>query len=100
MRTVSIEPLKSQSISVSLGGQQCGIRLIQRESFMYMDLTSNGVPLIQGVPCLYGNKMVGYKYLGFVGDFVFIDNVGQSDPEWNGLGSRFDLYYIEESDLV
>ncbi|EPF2606912.1 phage baseplate plug family protein [Yersinia enterocolitica] len=100
MRTVSIEPLKSQSISVSLGGQQCEIRLIQRESFMYMDLTSNSIPLIQGVPCLYGNKMVGYKYLGFIGDFVFIDNAGRSDPEWSGIGSRFYLYYIEESDLV
>ncbi|MFZ4835756.1 phage baseplate plug family protein [Rouxiella sp. Mn2063] len=100
MRNVSIEPEKSQSISVSLGGQRCEIRLIQRTTFLYMDLTSNGVPLIQGVPCLYGNKMVGYKHLGFLGDLVFIDNVGQRDPEWSGLGTRFSLYYIEESDLV
>lgn len=100
MRTVSILPQKSQSISVNLAGQQCTIRLIQRESFIYMDLTVNGNPIMQGVPCLYGNKMVRYSYLGFVGDLVFLDNVGQQDPFWEGLGSRHILYYIEENELV
>lgn len=100
MRTVSLVPQKSQSISVNLAGQQCTIRLIQRESFMYMDLTVNGNPIMQGVPCLYGNKMVGYSYLGFKGDLVFIDNDGQNDPSYEGLGSRYILYYIEEAELV
>lgn len=100
MRTVSIVPQKSQSVSVRLAGQQCVIRLIQRESAIYMDLTVNGNPIMQGVPCLYGNKMVRYSYLGFVGDLVFLDNIGQQDPVWDGLGSRYLLYYIEESELV
>lgn len=100
MRTIPIEPLKSQSISVELGGQRCLIRLIQRESFLYMDLTVNGNPIMQGVPCLYGNKMVRYSYLGFSGDLTFLDNVGQSDPAWDGLGGRFKFYYLEESELV
>lgn len=100
MLTISIEPQKSQSLSVSLAGQQCIIRLIQRESFLYMDLTVNGNPIMQGVPCLYGNKMVGYSYLGFKGDLIFLDNVGQQDPRWDSLGGRYILYYIEESELV
>lgn len=100
MITVSILPEKSQSISVDLAGQQCVIRLIQRPSYIYMDLTVNGTPIIQGVPCLYGNKMVRYSYLGFSGDFTFIDNDGESAPYWEGLGSKYTLYYIEESELV
>ncbi|WP_262771420.1 phage baseplate plug family protein [Enterobacter asburiae] len=100
MITVSVLPQKSQSILVDLAGKQCIIRLIQRESFLYMDLTVNGNPLIQGVPCLYGNKMVRYSYLGFSGDLAFIDNEGESDPYWEGLGSRYTLYYIEENELV
>lgn len=100
MRSVSIEPVKSQVISVELAGQRCAIRMIQRESFIYMDLSVNDRPVMQGVPCLYGNKMVRYSYLGFKGDLVFIDNVGQKDPSFEGLGSRFSLYYIEESELV
>ncbi|HFX7230513.1 TPA: hypothetical protein ACIFST_000048 [Citrobacter farmeri] len=44
--------------------------------------------------------MVRYKYLGFSGDLVFLDNAGQLDPSYEGLGGRFVLYYIEESELV
>ncbi|WP_433915654.1 phage baseplate plug family protein [Pectobacterium polaris] len=100
MRTIPVEPQKSQSISVNLDGQQCLIRLVQRTTFIYMDLEVNGVPILQGVPCLYGNKMVRYQYLGFRGDLVFIDNLGESNPYWDGLGDRYAFYYIEESDLV
>ncbi|EIL3223772.1 hypothetical protein LLV40_004633 [Escherichia coli] len=100
MITVSVLPSKSQSISVSLAGQQCNIKLVQRQSFMYMDLTVNEVPIMRGVPCLYGNKMVRYSHLGFKGDLIFIDNDGESDPQWEGLGSRYLLYYIEENELV
>ncbi|EPS9340814.1 phage baseplate plug family protein [Escherichia coli] len=100
MITVSVLPSKSQSISVSLAGQPCNIKIVQRQSFMYMDLTVNEVPIMQGVPCLHGNKMVRYSHLGFKGDLIFIDNDGESDPRWEGLGSRYLLYYIEENELV
>jgi hypothetical protein len=52
--------------------------VIQRESFLYMDLSVNNTPVFQGVPCLYGNKMVRYAYLGFKGDLVFIDSQGRT----------------------
>lgn len=100
MRTIPLESLKSQSVSVELAGQLCVIKLIQRASFIYMDLTVNGNPIMQGVPCLYGNKMVRYSYLGFIGDLVFLDNVGAHDPSYEGLGGRFVLYYIGGNELV
>lgn len=100
MMTVGLQAVKSQTISVTLAGQNCIIRLIQRASFIYMDLTVNGTPVLQGVPCLYGNKIVRYSYLGFSGDLVFIDNQGESDPTYDGLGSRYLLYYLEASELV
>ncbi|MGK0705117.1 phage baseplate plug family protein [Yokenella regensburgei] len=99
MRTISLEPKKSQAISIELASQQCLIRLVQRESFIYMDLTLNGVAILQGVPCLYGNKMIRYKYLGFAGDLVFLDSQGEEDPHYDGLGGRFQLFYMEESDF-
>jgi hypothetical protein len=39
MMTVGLQAVKSQTLLVTLGGQQCTIRLIQRESFLYMDLS-------------------------------------------------------------
>lgn len=100
MKTVSIEPLKSQTVSVTLGGQQCFLRLIQRPSSIYLDLTVNGIPIMQGVPCYYGNKLVRYQYLGFKGDLVFLDNAGTSDPVWDGLGARYQLFYLEGGEIV
>ncbi|MFC6121718.1 phage baseplate plug protein [Citrobacter bitternis] len=100
MMTVGLQAVKSQTLLVTLGGQQCTIRLIQRESFLYMDLSVNNTPVFQGVPCLYGNKMVRYAYLGFKGDLVFIDSQGENDPAYDGLGGRYTLYYIEENELV
>ncbi|MDV2861859.1 phage baseplate plug family protein [Phytobacter ursingii] len=100
MMTVGLQAVKSQTVLVTLGGQQCTIRLIQRASFLYMDLSVNDTPIFQGVPCLYGNKLIRYAYLGFKGDLVFIDSQGDSDPSYDGLGGRFILYYIEENELV
>ncbi|MFP1767250.1 phage baseplate plug protein [Lonsdalea quercina] len=100
MNIVSLENSKSQSVLANLGSQACLIRLIQRESFLYMDLTVDGVPVLQGVPCLYGNRIVRYSYLAFKGDLFFLDNEGSSDPSWNGLADRFPLYYISEDELV
>jgi len=100
MITISLEPVKEQTVNVTLNQQQCSIRLVQRESAIYMDLSVNNVPLIQGVPCLYANRMVRYSYLGFSGDLVFLDKQGQSDPDFSGLGSRFLLFYMTEAELV
>ncbi|MGV3346425.1 phage baseplate plug protein [Enterobacteriaceae bacterium LUAb1] len=100
MNIISLENKKSQSVFATLDGQNCLIRLIQRESFLYMDLTVDGKPIFQGVPCLYANKITRYKYLGFRGDLFFTDNEGKSDPDWAGLSERFPLYYITEDELV
>lgn len=100
MITVSLEAVKEQTVNVALNQQQCSIRLVQRESAIYMDLSVNNVPLIQGVPCLYANKMVRYPYLGFSGDLVFLDTQGTSDPEYSNLGGRYKLFYMTEAELV
>lgn len=100
MITISLDAVKEQVVNVTLNSQQCAIRLVQRESGIYMDLAVSGLPLIQGVPCWYANKMVRYKYLGFSGDLVFLDEAGESDPEYTGLGGRFNLYYMTEDEIV
>lgn len=100
MITVSLEAVKEQTVNIALNQQQCSIRLVQRGSAIYMDLSVNNVPLIQGVPCLYANKMVRYSYLGFSGDLVFLDTQGTADPDYTGLGGRFKLFYMTEAELV
>lgn len=100
MITISLEAVKEQTVNVALNQQQCAIRLVQRDSGVYMDLNLNGDPIMQGVPCWYANKMVRYPYLGFSGDLVFLDTQGTSDPDYTGLGGRFKLFYLTEAELV
>lgn len=100
MITISLTQEKEQTIHVTLNKQVCIIRLVQRESCMFMDFTLNGTLIAAGLPCLYANKMIRYEYLGFSGDLVFLDLEGESDPSYDGLGKRFLLCYMTEAELV
>lgn len=100
MLELSLEKLKAQSFNVTLDGQRCDIRLTQYSSFIYMDLSVDGRPIMQGVPCLNNNRMVRYTWLGFHGDLFFADLEGNEHPNWNGLGERFKLWYLSEEENV
>ena len=66
---------------------------------MYIDLAVNGTQICYAALCLNGIPLVRATYLGFVGNLVFVDQQGSSDPQYAGLGSRYLLYYITLEDL-
>ncbi|EFE93990.1 phage baseplate plug family protein [Serratia odorifera] len=94
MLEIILNPVKAQRFSVTLNNQSCEIRLVQRSTGLYIDLTVNDTPCLQGVLCLNGNKIVRYVYLPFDGELFFADLEGSADPDWSGLGERFKLYYL------
>ncbi len=61
---------------------------------LYCDLVLNGVQAWSGVPCLLGTPINSRAYLGFIGDLLFIDTQGTSDPDYTGLGTRYFLVYV------
>lgn len=117
MITVPLAAVPSQDFSITLGGQNVVIALYvlgaQAAARMYMDLTSNGEPIFSGriVRAFSGLPQnappfmtVGARYLGFIGDFLYVDtqatptNPG-ADPLPAGLGTRWQLLYMELADL-
>lgn len=94
MQIIPLEAVPAQTLSVVLDGQNCQITLQQRATGLFMNLSSNGTVIVLGVICENLNKIVRSLYLGFSGDFVFIDNQGSSDPDFTGLGDRFSLAYL------
>ncbi len=64
---------------------------------LYMDLIVNDVLLAASVPCLAGALIVQDAYLGFTGNLFWYDNVGQDDPQFGGIGSRWFLDYLDLS---
>lgn len=99
MQEISLSPSLSQKVYVTLGGQNCAIKLHQRSTGIYADLYVDDKPIFQGVLCLNCVYLVRYKYLGFSGDLVFVDSKGTADPYYDEIGTRFKLYYATSSEV-
>lgn len=96
---IPIQPLPNQSFQVQLANQPCTINLIQTAYGLICSLYISSTPIIVGVLCENLNRIVRSLYLGFVGDLIFNDTQGSDDPVYSGLGSRFQLIYLEAADL-
>lgn len=99
MQIVPLQPFASQTLQVTLAGQNCQINLYQKQFGLFSDLYVSNVLIIGGVLCENLNRIVRSTYLGFIGDLSFFDTQGESDPFYSGLGTRFQLAYLEVSDL-
>jgi hypothetical protein len=99
MLTIPITATPSQKLNVLLANQNCQISVYQKTTGIYLDLYVNNEPIITGVVCRDRVMLVRQSYLGFVGDLAFFDTQGTDDPTYTGLGARFQLVYLEASDL-
>lgn len=90
-----------QTLAITLAGQACEIALRQNGDNMYFDLTVNGVDIV--LTRIVRNKQLlclDARYRPFVGDFLFLDTQGDTQPVYTGLDSRYVLYYIEATDAL
>ncbi len=117
MQTIPLAAVPAQNFSVTLGGQAVEIALYLlgagAAAALYMDLVANGAAVFTGrivraFPPLPENTppfmTVGAHYLGFEGDFLFIDTqatalIPPADPLPAGLGTRWVLVYFTLADL-
>lgn len=100
MQMIPLKPIASQLLTVQLANQTTQIEVYQTDFGLFLNLYVNNVLIIGGVICENLNRIVRDAYLGFIGDLAFFDNQGSTDPIYTGLGSRYSLAYLEESDLA
>lgn len=100
MLIVPLQPVPSQLVTVLLNNQPCQIQVDQKSTGLFLNLSVGNTLIIGGVLCEDRNRIVRSAYLGFLGDLAFLDDEGESDPVYTGLGSRFNLAYLEPSDLL
>lgn len=100
MLIVPLQPVPNQTLQCVLGAQPCTLRIYQRRTGVFMDLAliTGAAPLVAGVACRDRTLIVRAPYLDFLGDLAFIDQQGNSDPTYDGLGSRFVLGYFPDGD--
>lgn len=105
MKTVPLAPIPSNQVNITLDGQPCQINVYQKYTGLYLDLFLNGVAISTTVRCLNQSTLIADRqYLGFVGDLMFWDTQGDTDPAYTGLGpegtGRYQLIYLEAADLA
>jgi hypothetical protein len=89
-RIVPLNPVPSQTVSVTVGGQVARIAVRTIGSALYFTL--DGV--VTNRVCRDRQRLlVDAKYRGFAGDFAFVDTKGAADPAYWGLGDRWQLVY-------
>ena len=96
-----------QVIQIPLGGQNVTLNIYQKTTGVvaaFMDVLVDNTPIISGVLCECLNLIVRSAYLGFVGDFIWIDNqasdpTDSADPYYTRFGAQFSLAYLSPADL-
>ncbi len=99
MLIIPTQSVPNQSLQVVLGNQACTLNIYQFAYGMFMDVLVSNNLIIGGVICENLTKIVRDAYFGFVGDFVWFDTQGTSDPVYTGIGSRYQLVYLEAADI-
>lgn len=94
MQNIPIQPIPSQLVKVVLGGQNVQIFIYQKDQGLFIDINSDGVDIVVGVIARDAVPIICREYMGFIGNILFVDTQGNSDPTYSGLGSRFSLVYL------
>jgi hypothetical protein len=103
MQIVPLQAVPSQTLNVTLNQQPCTINLYWRGldyPNLFCDLYVNNAQIVAGVICLNGVAIVRSAYLGFTGDLAIYDTQGSSDPQYTGLGARWQLVYLAPGDIA
>ena len=85
----------NQTIRVILGNQQVVIGITSTGNGVFVSVNSNGVDIINSVLALNQMALMVNYYMGFVGQLMFYDTQGESDPTWDGFGTRYLLVYMD-----
>lgn len=90
---IPLTQVASQSFTILLGQQQCAINIYQLSTGLYCDVVVDQVNIVTAMLCLNLVGLVRSAYLGFSGQLGFLDTQGSDNPDYSGLGTRFQLVY-------
>jgi len=99
MLAIPLAAVPSQALTVVLGDQVSQISVRQLAVGVAVDLSVNDSPIIRGVLAFNLNRLVRSAYLGFIGDLAFVDMEGNADPDYSGMGTRYQLCYFPPDEL-
>ena len=100
MLIVPLQAIPNQTLTVTLNDQVTQLNVYQTYNGLFIDVYLENTLIIGGVICENQNRIIRSDYLGYSGDFAFIDQQGSDDPVYTGLGTRFFLTYLTPEELA
>lgn len=101
---IPTQALQSQTLNMAVNSQAVTLNIYalgqSADAPIFMDVSVNNALVIGGVLCQNLNVIVRNLYLGFSGDFAWNDAQGEADPQFGGLGLRWQLWYFYPADLA
>lgn len=95
MQSIPIHTVPNQTLAVTVASQSVQIAIRQNGAAMYFDLKFGDEYVVQSRICRDRQRLLlDRQYKGFVGDFMFVDTQGATDPQYSGLGRRYVLRYL------
>ena len=95
MKIIPIEAVPSQQMNIVLSQQNCTLKIYQNSGLVYVELAVAGKPLVYAGLVRNRVNLVRGSYLHFIGNLMFVDTQGSSDPVFTGFNSRWLLIYQE-----
>ena len=92
---IPLASVPNQTFSINLDGQNCKFELVTRGKNLFMNLSIDDTPVVNGVICLNKVKLIQFNHLKFNGNLYFEDLEGNLDPYFWGLGERWVLNYVQ-----
>ena len=93
---IPLRPIPSQDFQILIGAQGCRLKIYQKDSDVYCDLSVDDIAIWAGILCVLDVGIKPAQYLGFKGNLFFRDLQGNSDPNFTGFGTRWFLEYVEQ----
>ena len=89
----------AQQVQTNVGGQNVLLDVRQLRYGLFMTVYKDDALVVAGVICHDRCLIIRSAYFGFSGDFMFADTQGSSDPDYTGLGDRWELVWLDPSEL-
>ena len=95
---VPVMAIPNQKLTTELNAQNCQIQLRQIGPALMCSLSVDDQVVFYNSICGNHARVGQFKSNLFSGALFFVDTLGDTDPYYDGLGTRYKLFYASEDD--
>lgn len=100
MLQIPLQSVPSQTLKVVLDDQNFQILIYTKNEGIFVDINVDDTEIVSGIIALNLVPVICRTYMGVRGNLYFVDTQGLSDPVYTGLGTQYQLIYLDEAEYA